>query len=218
MPGGQYTNLKSQVESLGLGHQFEDVKEMYVKVNHMLGDIVKVTPSSKMVGDLAIFMVQNNLTPENIVQRGAALAFPDSVVSYFKGMMGQPAWGFPKDLQKVVLKGEEPITCRPGLLLDPVDFDQLKKEVSEFRDDAERKDLISYAMYPKVYKDFCRHRKEFGYITRMQPRLLQRHGPRRDEQDQHRGRQDPRHQVSGSGRPQQRRYDQRPVRAQRHAP
>ena len=108
MPGGQYTNLKSQVESLGLGHQFEDVKEMYVKVNHMLGDIVKVTPSSKMVGDLAIFMVQNELTPENIVERGEALTFPDSVVSYFKGMMGQPAWGFPEDLQKVGLKGEEP--------------------------------------------------------------------------------------------------------------
>ena len=167
IPGGQYTNLHPQVESLGLGDRFEDVKEMYKTVNDMLGNPVKVTPSSKVVGDLAIFMVQNNLTPENIVQRGAALAFPDSVVSYFKGMMGQPAWGFPKDLQKVVLKGEEPITCRPGLLLDPVDFDQLKKEVSEFRDDAERKDLISYAMYPKVYKDFCRHRKEFGYITRM---------------------------------------------------
>ena len=167
IPGGQYTNLHPQVESLGLGDRFEDVKEMYKTVNDMLGNPVKVTPSSKVVGDLAIFMVQNNLTPENIVQRGAALAFPDSVVSYFKGMMGQPAWGFPKDLQKVVLKGEEPITCRPGLLLDPVDFDQLKKEVSEFRDGAERKDLISYAMYPKVYKDFCRHRKEFGYITRM---------------------------------------------------
>ena len=99
MPGGQYTNLKSQVESLGLGHQFEDVKEMYVKVNDMLGDIVKVTPSSKMVGDLAIFMVQNQLTPENIVERGEALTFPNSVVSYFKGMIGQPAWGFPEDLQ-----------------------------------------------------------------------------------------------------------------------
>ena len=77
MPGGQYSNLKSQVESLGMGHQFDNVKEMYVKVNEMLGDIVKVTPSSKMVGDLAIFMVQNNLTPENIVERGEALTFPD---------------------------------------------------------------------------------------------------------------------------------------------
>ena len=167
IPGGQYTNLRPQVESLGLGERFEEVKEMYKTVNDMLGDPVKVTPSSKVVGDLAIFMVQNDLTPENIVERGKALAFPDSVVSYFKGMMGQPAWGFPEDLQKVVLKGEEPITCRPGKLLPPVDFDRLEQEVRKFRDDPERKDLISYAMYPKVYEDFCRHRKEYGYITRM---------------------------------------------------
>ena len=140
---------------------------MYKTVNDMLGDPVKVTPSSKVVGDLAIFMVQNDLTPENIVRRGEALAFPDSVVSYFKGMMGQPAWGFPKDLQKVVLKGEEPITCRPGMLLPPVDFDQLRREVEQFHEGPEKKDLISYAMYPKVYEDFCRHRKEYGYITRM---------------------------------------------------
>lgn len=167
IPGGQYTNLRPQVESLGLGDRFEEVKEMYKTVNDMLGDPVKVTPSSKVVGDLAIFMVQNDLTPENIVERGKALAFPDSVVSYFKGMMGQPAWGFPEDLQKVVLKGEEPITCRPGRLLPPVDFDRLEQEVRKFRNDPERKDLISYAMYPKVYEDFCRHRKEYGYITRM---------------------------------------------------
>ena len=167
IPGGQYTNLRPQVESLGLGNRFEEVKEMYKTVNDMLGDPVKVTPSSKVVGDLAIFMVQNDLTPENIVERGKALAFPDSLVSYFKGMMGQPAWGFPEDLQKVVLKGEEPITCRPGKLLPPVDFDRLEQEVRKFRNDPERKDLISYAMYPKVYEDFCRHRKEYGYITRM---------------------------------------------------
>ena len=167
IPGGQYTNLRPQVESLGLGDRFEEVKEMYKTVIDMLGDPVKVTPSSKVVGDLAIFMVQNDLTPENIVERGKALAFPDSVVSYFKGMMGQPAWGFPEDLQKVVLKGEEPITCRPGKLLPPVDFDRLEQEVRKFRNDPERKDLISYAMYPKVYEDFCRHRKEYGYITRM---------------------------------------------------
>jgi len=86
------------VESLGLGQRFEEVKEMYSTVNQMVGDIVKVTPSSKMVGDMAIFMVQNDLTPENIIEKGEALTYPDSVVSYFKGMMGQPAWGFPEDL------------------------------------------------------------------------------------------------------------------------
>ena len=167
MPGGQYTNLKSQVESLGLGHQFEDVKEMYVKVNHMLGDIVKVTPSSKMVGDLAIFMVQNELTPENIVERGEALTFPDSVVSYFKGMMGQPAWGFPEDLQKVVLKGEEPITCRPGELLEPVDFAAARREVEKFYPGASEQNIISWCLYPKVVEEFFRHRQEYGYIMRM---------------------------------------------------
>ena len=167
MPGGQYTNLKAQVESLGLGHQFKAVREMYQTVNMMLGDIVKVTPSSKMVGDLAIFMVQNGLTPQNIVARGEALTFPDSVVSYFKGMMGQPAWGFPEDLQRVVLKGETPITCRPGELLPPVDFEAAKREVQKFYPEASDRSVVSWCLYPKVVEEFCRHRQEYGYITRM---------------------------------------------------
>ena len=168
IPGGQYTNLQPQVESLGLGHRFAEVKEMYRTVNIMLGDIIKVTPSSKMVGDLAIFMVQNDLTPENIVERGETLAFPDSVVSYFKGMMGQPPCGFPKDLQRVVLKGEKPITGRPGDLLPPVDWDQLRSEIRKFYPNYEEpRSLISYAMYPKVYEEYIRHRKEYGYIMRM---------------------------------------------------
>ena len=120
-----------------------------------------------MVGDLAIFMVQNQLTAENIVERGEALTFPDSVVSYFKGMMGQPAWGFPKDLQKVVLKGEEPITCRPGELLPPVDFEKAREEVRKFYPDTSDRTVISWCLYPKVVEEFCRHRKEYGYIMRM---------------------------------------------------
>ena len=168
MPGGQYTNLKSQVESIGLGHQFEAVKEMYKTVNHMLGDIVKVTPSSKMVGDLAIFMVQNDLTPENIVERGEALTFPDSVVSYFKGMMGQPAWGFPEDLQRVVLKGERPITCRPGELLEPIDFDAVREKLQTMtKDPINMRAILSYCLYPKVYEEYRSHRQEYGYIMRM---------------------------------------------------
>ncbi len=122
IPGGQYSNLKPQVESFGLGHKFEEVKEMYKKVNEMLGDIIKVTPSSKVVGDLAIFMVKNDLTPENIYEKAEKMAFPDSAVSYFKGMMGQPMGGFPEKLQKLVLKGEDPITCRPGEMLPPEDL------------------------------------------------------------------------------------------------
>ena len=168
IPGGQYTNLQPQVESLGLGHRFAEVKEMYRTVNLMLGDIIKVTPSSKMVGDLAIFMVQNDLTPENIVEKGEHLAFPDSVVSYFKGMMGQPPCGFPKDLQRVVLKGEKAINGRPGDLLPPVDWDQLRSEIRKFYPNYEEpRSLISFAMYPKVYEEYIRHRKEYGYIMRM---------------------------------------------------
>lgn len=167
IPGGQYTNLQPQVEALGLGHRFTEVKEMYRTVNDMLGDIIKVTPSSKMVGDLAIFMVQNNLTPENIVARGESLAFPDSVVSYFKGMMGQPPCGFPEALQHVVLKGEKPITGRPGDLLPPVNWDEIRERMSKFAPDPSWQGLISYAMYPKVMEDFLVHRREYGYIMRM---------------------------------------------------
>ena len=167
IPGGQYTNLEPQVISLGLGSRFLEVKEMYKKVNDMLGDLVKVTPSSKMVGDLAIFMVQNDLTPENIVEKGEHLTFPDSVVSYFKGMMGQPSCGFPVDLQKIVLKGEEPITCRPGELLAPVDFEQAKKEVEKFCPNPTMRDVISYCIYPKVVEEYWKHSKEYGYLMRM---------------------------------------------------
>ena len=169
IPGGQYTNLQPQVASLGLAHRFNEVKEMYKAVNDMLGDLVKVTPSSKMVGDLAIFMVQNDLTPENIVEKGEALTFPDSVVSYFKGMMGQPAWGFPEDLQKVVLKGEKPITCRPGELLPAVDFQQVEKDMQKFMGDdlINMRAMLAYCLYPKVYEEYRHHRKEYGYIMRM---------------------------------------------------
>ncbi len=167
IPGGQYTNLQPQVVSLGLGSRFEEVKEMYRTVNDMLGDIVKVTPSSKMVGDLAIFMVQNDLTPENIVERGEALTFPDSVVSYFKGMMGQPAWGFPEDLQRVVLKGEKPIICRPGEMLEPIDFEAAKRECDKFHPGAGIRTAVAWCMYPKVVEEFWRHHQEYGYIMRM---------------------------------------------------
>ena len=167
IPGGQYSNLRPQVESLGLGHRFDEVREMFCTVNQMLGDIVKVTPSSKMVGDMAIFMVQNDLTPENIVERGATLAFPDSVVSYFEGMMGQPAWGFPKDLQKVVLKGKEPITCRPGELLPPADFDAAREHLKKFVNEPTQRDVLSYLLYPKVIEDYFRKRDEYGYIVRL---------------------------------------------------
>lgn len=168
IPGGQYSNLKPQVESFGIGHKFDEVKEMYVKVNQMLGDIIKVTPSSKVVGDLAIFMVQNGLTPENIVEKGKDFDFPDSTVSYFEGMIGQPEGGFPKDLQKVVLKGKKPITCRPGEIVPPDDYDAIKKYlVEELGLEGTEQEQVSYAIYPKVFEDYVKGIREKGNFRRM---------------------------------------------------
>jgi pyruvate carboxylase len=173
IPGGQYSNLKPQVESFGLGHRFNEVKEMFKTVNEMLGDIVKVTPSSKTVGDLAIFMVQNDLTPENIYEKGKNLSFPDSVVAYFKGMMGQPEFGFPQELQKLVLKGEEPITVRPGELLEPEDFDKIREELAQKHHiEPTMKDIISYALYPKVFDDYLTYIRENGDFSRMESHIF----------------------------------------------
>jgi pyruvate carboxylase len=175
IPGGQYTNLKPQVESVGLGHRFTEVKEKYREVNEILGDIVKVTPSSKMVGDLAIFMVQNNLDKDNIVERAAQLNFPDSSISYFKGMMGQPLGGFPEDLQKAVLKGEEPITCRPGELLPPVDFDKVKEKIAELNSAKNlnsHRAAISWCLYPKVSEEYLRHREEYDDLSHLESHVF----------------------------------------------
>ena len=167
IPGGQYTNLKPQVESVGLGSRFAEVKENYRKVNEMLGDIIKVTPSSKMVGDLAIFMTQNDLTPETIVEQGGHLAFPDSAITYLSGMMGQPKGGFPEELQRVALKGREVVTCRPGELLEDVDFEAKREELKKFDPNPSWRKVLSYCLYPKVIEEYCKTRKEYGYIMRL---------------------------------------------------
>jgi pyruvate carboxylase len=166
IPGGQYTNFKSQVKDLGLADRFDEVKKKYVEVNQILGDIVKVTPSSKMVGDMAIFMVQNELTAENLVERGATLSFPDSVVSYFKGLMGQPSFGFPEELQKVVLKGATPITGKPGESLTPINLEKVKQDLQNFTDNPTDRDAISWCLYPKVFEEFIKRRKEYSDISR----------------------------------------------------
>lgn len=168
IPGGQYSNLQAQVESFGLGHKLKEVKDMYKAVNQMLGDIVKVTPSSKVVGDLAIFMVQNDLTPENIIEKGANIDFPDSTVSYFEGMMGQPEGGFPQDIQKVVLKGKKAITCRPGELLPPEDFEGIRKKLQEELGlEGTDREVISYAIYPKVFEDYVKSIRKEGSFRYM---------------------------------------------------
>src|SRR5699024_5532582 len=112
----------------------------------------------KVVGDMAIFMVQNDLTPENIYEKGKDMSFPDSVVSYFKGMMGQPMGGFPEKLQKLVLKGEECLTCRPGELLEPEDFDAIEQHlIDKFKIEPTKKDLLAYALYPKVFEEYVEY-------------------------------------------------------------
>ncbi|MFA6808341.1 MAG: biotin/lipoyl-containing protein, partial [Eubacteriales bacterium] len=174
IPGGQYSNLKPQVKSFGLAHKFNEVKEMYKEANGILGDIIKVTPTSKVVGDLAIFMVQNNLNKNNILIKGKNLAFPNSVVDYFKGMMGQPMGGFPIELQKIVLKGEKAISCRPGEILDPVDFEEiLNKLQNDFHiKEPNIRNALSYALYPNVYKDYLKSLDEFGHLCNLESHVF----------------------------------------------
>ncbi|APM37766.1 pyruvate carboxylase [Clostridium kluyveri] len=168
IPGGQYSNLKPQVESFGLGDRFEDIKEMYKKVNALVGDIVKVTPSSKMVGDLAIFMVQNNLDENTIYEKGKTLNFPDSTVSYFQGMMGQPMGGFPEELQKLVLKGEKPLDGRPGEFLPPEDFEKIEEYLTKkFKRKFNKKEILSYALYSDVFENYLKFINEYGDLSRM---------------------------------------------------
>ena len=174
IPGGQYSNLLAQVTSMGSADDFESIKALYKDANDLLGNIVKVTPTSKAVGDQAIFMFKNGLTKENILTAGAGLSYPDSVVSYFQGMMGQPYGGFPKELQKIVLKDIEPLTDRPGKSLPPIDFESIKKHLVEkynYGDKSEEvmnQKAISYALYPKVYEDYCEHFQMYNDVTRLE--------------------------------------------------
>lgn len=166
MPGGQYTNLREQATALGIGDRFDDVKRAYAEVNQLLGDIVKVTPSSKMVGDFALFMVQNGLTSETLVEQAANLDFPGSVVDYFMGYMGQPYGGFPEKLRKTVLRDRTPLEVRPGELLPPVDIasEQAKLE-DHIAHSATHEQVMSYLMYPQVTLDWLEHRGQYGNLT-----------------------------------------------------
>lgn len=166
MPGGQYSNLQQQAKAVGLGDRWDEVKEMYRRVNDLFGDIVKVTPSSKVVGDMALYMVQNNLTEQDIFERGETLNFPDSVVELFEGYLGQPHGGFPKELQRIILKGREPITVRPGELLEPVDFEQIKRELyDKLGREVTDFDAIAYALYPKVFLEYAETVEKYGDIS-----------------------------------------------------
>ncbi|WP_158735500.1 pyruvate carboxylase [Alteribacillus sp. YIM 98480] len=166
MPGGQYSNLQQQAKAVGLKGRWNEVKKMYRRVNDMFGDVVKVTPSSKVVGDMALYMVQNDLTEDDIYEKGENLDFPDSVVEFFQGFLGQPYQGFPKELQQIILKGREAITHRPGERLEPVNFQEVKEDLYHKLDrQVTSHDMISYALYPKVFMDFERFRQQFGDVS-----------------------------------------------------
>ena len=167
IPGGQYSNLISQAKALGLENRFHEVTDMYAQVNQLFGDIIKVTPSSKVVGDMAQYLVNNNLTVNDVLEQGENLSFPQSVINFFKGDLGQPVGGFPKKIQKIILKGEKPYTDRPNAHLDPIDFDkEYKAFQAEFGKDFDRpldfEDFLSYKLYPKVFKEAYEHHLKYG--------------------------------------------------------
>ena len=182
MPGGQYTNLRQQARALGIESRWREVAKAYAEVNRMFGDIVKVTPTSKVVGDLAVFMVTNDLTSEEVLDPDRPIAFPDSVVEYFHGDLGQPYGGFPAALQAKVLKGEAPLTVRPGEALEPVDLDAARAEVEKkVRRRVTDPELAGYLMYPKVFVDFAEHHRTYGDVSALPTPVFLYGLPRDDE-------------------------------------
>lgn len=168
IPGGQYSNLRPQARSLGLENKFETIKQNYVVVNKLFGDIVKVTPSSKVVGDMALFMTANGYSAKDIVENGDMISFPDSVIELFMGELGQNPGGFPEVVSSKILKGKVPFTGRPNEHLEAIDFD---KEFAEFQlkfgTDYNFLDCLSYLFYPKVFEDYAKKREQFGPLWHM---------------------------------------------------
>ncbi|XP_063042314.1 pyruvate carboxylase, mitochondrial [Engraulis encrasicolus] len=174
IPGGQYTNLHFQAHSMGLGNKFKAVKKAYAEANKLLGDIIKVTPSSKIVGDLAQFMVQNNLTrAADVEERAEELSFPLSVVEYLQGAIGIPHGGFPEPLRTRVLKNLPRIEGRPGATLPPLDFDALEADLkAKWGDDITAEDVMSAAMYPKVFQEYKEFTSQYGPVECLNTRLF----------------------------------------------
>ncbi|WP_306754922.1 pyruvate carboxylase [Paracoccus actinidiae] len=171
MPGGQFTNLKAQARSMGLEDRWHEVAQAYADVNRMFGDIVKVTPSSKVVGDMALMMVAQHLTPRQVLDPGVEVSFPDSVIDMMKGNLGQPPGGWPEALQRKVLKGEAPITDRPGAHLPPVDIEATRRKLSEdLGTPIDDEDLNGYLMYPKVFTDYMSRHEIYGPVRALPTR------------------------------------------------
>ena len=172
IPGGQYSNLKPQAQALGLEDRFHEITKMYAEVNILFGNIIKVTPSSKVVGDMAQYLVSNNLTIKDVLEKGDTISFPQSVVSFFKGDLGQPVNGFPKELQKIILKDQKPFTDRPNAHIPPIDFE---KEYIDFKNIFENDlgrnidftDFLSFKLYPKVFTDAYNKHLKYDNLTNL---------------------------------------------------
>lgn len=165
MPGGQYTNLKQQAAALSLLDRWENIKDMYHRVSMMFGDVIKVTPSSKVVGDMALYMVQNELTEEDVYAKGDTMDFPKSVIEFFEGRIGTPYGGFPKRLQQIILRGREPISQRPGAVLPPVDFEEKRAELQELNAPVTDEAVSSYCLYPDVFRKWVARCEEYGDVS-----------------------------------------------------
>ncbi|KAJ6017922.1 Pyruvate carboxylase [Penicillium sp. IBT 35674x] len=172
IPGGQLTNLIFQASQLGLGQQWAETKKAYEAANDLLGDIVKVTPTSKVVGDLAQFMVSNKLSAEDVVERAGELDFPGSVLEFLEGLMGQPFGGFPEPLRSRALRDRRKLDKRPGLYLEPLDLVQIKKDIREKFGSATECDVASYAMYPKVFEDYRKFVSKYGDLSVLPTRFF----------------------------------------------
>ena len=166
MPGGQFTNLFQQAHSMGLAPRWHEITNTYADVNQLFGDIVKVTPSSKVVGDLTLFLVTNDLKAKDVLETDREISFPTSVVEFFEGRLGQPVGGFPKDVQEKILRGATASTERPGAHLPPVDLEATKEEVEKrIARSISQEELMSYLMYPEVFSNYAEHKKEFGNVS-----------------------------------------------------
>lgn len=166
MPGGQYTNLMFQASQLGLGTQWSEVKRKYIEANKLCGDIIKVTPSSKVVGDFAQWMTSNNFTAQDVIDKAETLDFPSSVVEFFQGYLGQPVGGFPEPLRSHIIRNKPKIDGRPGATLEPLDFKKIKQELrAKFGKHITDVDVTSYAMYPKVFEEYQGFLERFGDLS-----------------------------------------------------
>ena len=182
IPGGQYSNLRPQAIALGLEHKFDTIKKNYAVVNRMFGDIVKVTPSSKVVGDMALYMTANGLTEEDVMAQGDRLSFPDSVIDLFIGNLGLPEEGLPEQLSKLVLKDHKKVEGSPNDALPPVDFEKdFEAFKEEFDHTVSELDFLSYMMYPEVFRGYYKHFQEFGSV-RFLPTPTFFYGLKQDEE------------------------------------